>query len=66
MDQWRWGLISWASLVTLAQLGLVYIARRYQMGAYIGALGQGEEQRHELLLTELRCLLLRILHKTLG
>ena len=66
MDQWRWGLISWASLVALAQLGLVYIARRYQLGAYIGALGQAVEQRHELLLTELRQLLVRILYKRLN
>ncbi len=66
VDQWRWGLISWASLVALAQLGLVYIARRYQLGAYIGALGQAVEQRHELLLTELRQLLVRILYKQLN
>ena len=52
--------------MALAQLGLVYIARRYQLGAYIGSLGQTEEQQHELLLTELRQLLVRILYKQLN
>ena len=66
VDPWRWGLISWASLVAPAPLGLVYLVRRYQLGAYIGTLGQTEEQRHELLLTELRQLLVRILYKQLN
>ena len=31
VDQWRWGLISWASLIDLSQYTLSYIAQRYRL-----------------------------------
>ena len=58
VDQWRWGLISWASLIDLSQYTLSYIAQRYRLDSCELSISREEATRYELLLDELRQLLL--------
>ena len=66
VDQWRWGLISWASLIDLSQYTLSYIAQRYRLDSCELSISREEATRYELLLDELRQLLLQLLDRESG
>ena len=66
VDQWRWGLISWASLMDLSQLTFSYISQRYRLDPCELSIEQGQTPCYELILGELRSLLILLLYREVG
>jgi len=66
VDQWRWGLISWASLMDLSQLTFSYVSQRYRLDPCELSIEQGQTPCYELILGELRSLLILLLYREIG
>ena len=66
VDQWRWGLISWASLMDLSQLTFSYVSQRYRLDPCGLSIEQGKTPCYELILDELRSLLILLLYREVG
>ena len=66
VDQWRWGLISWASLMDLSQLTFSYVSQRYRLDPCELSIEQGQTPYYELILGELRSLLILLLYREVG
>ena len=66
VDQWRWGLISWASLIDLSQLTFSYVSQRYRLDPWGLSIEQGKTPCYELILDELRSLLILLLYREVG
>ena len=56
----------WASLIDLSQYTLSYIAQRYRLDSCELSISREEATRYELLLDELRQLLLQLLDRESG
>ena len=66
VDQWRWGLISWASLMDLSQLTFSYVSQRYRLDPCELSIEKGQTPCYELILGELRSLLILLLYREVG